>query len=138
MNKLKKQQYLKALECLYDDDVFDDEVMKFVREGDNLSCVDVENAKKYYRDIIENLIEEYFEKTQWIPVENRLPKQIDKNGDMVSEPVFVTIYDSAIKKYLTMIDCMVEGEWTEEKFNKNFKVTAWMPKPKRYGGNENE
>lgn len=58
---MTKEECLKALECLYDDDVFDGEVMKFVREGDNLSCVDVENAKKYYRDIIKKLIEKHFD-----------------------------------------------------------------------------
>lgn len=58
---MTKEEYLTALECLYDDDVFDREVLGFVREGDNLSCADVENAKRYYRDKIKKLIEEHFD-----------------------------------------------------------------------------
>lgn len=44
---MTEKECLKALDCLYDDDVFDKEVWGFVREGDNLSCADVEIAKKY-------------------------------------------------------------------------------------------
>ena len=55
-----EKECLKALDCLYDEDVFDEEVWGFVMEGDNLSCADVERAKKYYRDKIYNLIKEHF------------------------------------------------------------------------------
>lgn len=58
---MTEQEYLKALDCLYDDDVFEREVWGFVPDGDNLSCADVENAKKYYKDMIENLIKERFD-----------------------------------------------------------------------------
>lgn len=58
---MTEKECLKALDCLYDDDVFDKEVWGFVREGDNLSCADVEIAKKYYRDKIYNLIKEHFD-----------------------------------------------------------------------------
>lgn len=58
---MTEQEYLKTLDCLYDDDVFEREVWGFVMNGDDLSCADVENAKKYYRDMIENLIKEHFD-----------------------------------------------------------------------------
>ena len=57
---MTEKECLKALDCLYDEDVFDKEVWGFVMEGDNLSCADVERAKKYYRDKIYNLIKEHF------------------------------------------------------------------------------
>lgn len=57
---MTEKECLKALDCLYDDDAFDKEVWGFVMEGDNLSCADVERAKKYYRDKIYNLIKEHF------------------------------------------------------------------------------
>lgn len=58
---MTEKECLKALDCLYDDDVFDKEVWGFVMEGDNLSCADVERAIKYYRDKIYNLIKEHFD-----------------------------------------------------------------------------
>ena len=58
---MTEKECLKALDCLYDEDVFDKEVWGFVMEGDNLSCADVERAKKYYRDKIYNLIKEHFD-----------------------------------------------------------------------------
>lgn len=49
-------KYQESLDSLYDD-IFDKNVWGFVRDGDNLSCSDVERARKFYKDTLQELVD---------------------------------------------------------------------------------
>lgn len=50
-------KYQEALDSLYDEDTFDKNVWGFVYDGDNLSSNVVENARKFYKDTLQELVD---------------------------------------------------------------------------------
>lgn len=72
---------------------------------------------------------------EWITVEERLPEEHDMDGVMISDLVLVTVFDCEENEYFVDSDNTVNGKWCFELTESVFKVTAWMPLPKPYGGN---
>lgn len=86
-------------------------------------------------------IKEYGEKLQekvneWVPVEKGLPNEKEKDGEMFSDDVLVTIKGCKKDEYYVSEDCTIYGKWGIELTTGNYKVTAWMPKPEPYRGEE--
>lgn len=85
--------------------------------------------------------------SNWIPVAERLPEERDsifakykgtekwKSGmfEKVSDIVNVTVADDKGNAVTTHAHT-VDGEWSCDlvRFNKSYKITAWMPKPEPY------
>lgn len=85
-----------------------------------------ENIKKYGEKLQEKV-------NEWIPVEKGLPKEKEKDGEMVSDNVLVTIKGCKEDEYYVIADSTIDGQWGTELTTGNYKVTAWMPKPEPYG-----
>ena len=77
----------------------------------------------------------------WIPVEERLPEEIEEFNDVYdpvtlavidtewhekSDIVQVTVYDRDEEKYFTYVDNTYNREWVTFNLD-NFKVIAWKP-----------
>lgn len=55
---------------------------------------------------------------------------------MFSDDVLVTIKGCKKDEYYVSEDCTIYGKWGIELTTGNYKVTAWMPKPEPYRGEE--
>lgn len=88
-----------------------------------------ENIKKYSEKLQEKV-------NEWILVEKGLPNEKEKDGEMVSDDVLVTIKGCKKDEYYVSTDCTIYGKWGIELTTGNYKVTAWMPKPEPYRGEE--
>lgn len=71
-------------------------------------------------------------------VEKELPKEekviTDSGIEFNSDVVLVTVKNNA-NNYYIFKDHTVDGKWNIEANSMTFKIIAWMPLPKPYGGN---
>lgn len=88
-----------------------------------------------------NKVNEQPKVNEWIPVEKKLPKEekviTDSGIEFNSDVVLVTVKNNA-NNYYIFKDHTVDGKWNIEANSMTFKIIAWMPLPKPYGGKKNE
>lgn len=63
MNLLSREECIKALDCLSDDDKMDELAQKFSMDDDYTSHVNYEIARKWCYDQLKQCIDEHFEKS---------------------------------------------------------------------------
>lgn len=63
MNLLSREECIKALDCLSDDDKMDELAQKFSMDDDYTSNVNYEIARKWCYDQLKQCIDEHFEKS---------------------------------------------------------------------------
>lgn len=90
-----------------------------------------ENIKKYSENLQEKV-------NEWIPVEKGLPEEKERNGELCSDIVLVTVHEFVKDEYYGFSDYTINGEWCIELTTGPFKVIAWMPFPELYRGEKNE
>ena len=77
---------------------------------------------------------------RWIPCSERLPEEdhwLGGSGKQFSDNVLVSIYNSDDEDEWVDVSQTIDGEWRIELL-RQWKIVAWMPLPKPYGGNFGE
>ena len=109
---------------------------RLIDELENWSKLDKEMSEivMLVIDTLKKMIEKQPRINEWTPVEKAMPKEKERNGELCSDVLIVTVHDYIEDTYYVDNDYTINGKWSIELITGTYKVTAWMPKPERYRG----